>query len=240
MVLSPRFWRMSAVLLVAGLLLAVLPLFLFAQADTSAAPAERSLLAPIGERAPAPPALPPVQPNQQPLDGWLDISAVLPAYFNVSDPGQAVTLTIANNHPTRPAEALAVTITLPANFIYLGTQSVTDAQGAVPFSVQAVGQELIYTLDQGTYDLDAGNQVQIVLRLATNCQVASGLSLQVTADYLSNGTAYRDIGYSDAITVQRGNLVVQKQPANQLAAVGDVITWTVLARNTGLGDVYDA
>ena len=235
-----RVWRIGAVLLVAGLLLAVIPLFLFALADTSALPAERQLVAPPGDRMPAPPALPPAKPQQQPLDGWLDITVAQPPYFNVSDPGQAVTITVANGHPSRPAEALALTVTLPANFIYLATTSVTDNAGPIPYTVTVVGQDLVYTLDGGVYDLNAGDAVRIVVRLATNCQVASGLSIRVTADYLSTGTAYRDVGYSDALTVQRGNLVVQKLPANQAAAVGDVVTWTVLARNTGLGDVYDA
>lgn len=235
-----RLHRMGIVLLVAGVLVAIVPFLILVRAETSAAPPPEPNLSLQGQVPHAPPAQPPLGPLAEPLDGWLDISSALPAYFNSLDPGQTITVTIANNHPSLAAEALAVTLTLPANFLYLNTIQVSDNQGAVPYVAASVGSDIIYVLDAGSYNLNAGNRLTIVLRLATNCQAQSGLNVKVVADYTSAGQTYQDVGYTDAITVQRGNLVVQKLPPNQDAAVGDTVTWIVKVRNTGLGDVYDA
>ena len=248
--------KLLAVLVVAGALLATLPLFLLSQANAalSEAPARTAeslslqpqpafpgeqLSAEVPQARAA--ANPPANIMQQGLeDGWLTVDMIVPDYLSIGDPGKAFTITVANSHPTDTAGNLAITATLPANFDYSSTLNVADGAGAVTYTVNATASEIEWTLADGAYSLTPGQSITITYRMGTQCDAESGRNVQVTADYVFSDTLYRDTFFSDAVTVQRGNLTLQKLPSNQPAAVGDVVTWTVLARNTGLGYVYDA
>ena len=114
--------RLAIVLFVAGVLLAILPIFLLSQPnaalpDAAPAGAEKLVVRPepifLGEQLPS--ELPPDSPNQQSFeDGWLIIDIFNPDYLSVGDPGKVFTITIANNHGSQVADNLAVTATLPA------------------------------------------------------------------------------------------------------------------------------
>ena len=250
--------KLAIVLLVAGVLLAILPLFLLSQAnaarsDVSINPEAMSSIQPepvfLGDQLPseapeesqAPAALPPNSAMQQSFeDGWLTLDVVNPNYLSVGDPGKVFTITVANTHPEQIASDLAVTATLPANFIYSDTLGIVDDYGVVTYTVNTTTSEIEWTLTDGSYFLTPTNMITITYRMGTECDAVSGLNAQVKADYVFSDTQYQDTLFSDAITVQRGNLTLQKLPSNQQGAVGDVVTWTVLARNTGLGYLYDA
>ena len=78
-----------------------------------------------------------------------------------------------------------------------------------------------------------------MLRLGTNGEAKSGQPLSVT---LRSGTVLPQVCNTtrENIATGRGNLAIVKTPDVQLARFGDVVTWTVQVKNTGLGSVYDA
>ncbi|MFN8465060.1 MAG: hypothetical protein U0X20_05890 [Caldilineaceae bacterium] len=78
-----------------------------------------------------------------------------------------------------------------------------------------------------------------VLRLGTDGEAKSGQPLSVT---LRSGTVVPQVCNSTRqnIPTGRGHLSIVKTPDVQLARFGDVVTWTVQVKNTGLGSVYDA
>lgn len=78
-----------------------------------------------------------------------------------------------------------------------------------------------------------------VLRLGTNGEAKSGQPLSVT---LRSGSVVPQVCNTtrENIPTGRGNLAIVKTPDVQFARFGDVVTWTVQVRNTGLGSVYDA
>ena len=77
-----------------------------------------------------------------------------------------------------------------------------------------------------------------VLRLGTNSEAKSGQPLSVT---LRSGTVLPQVCNTtrENVATGRGNLAIVKLPDVQRARLGDVITWTVQVKNTGLGSVYD-
>ncbi len=81
--------------------------------------------------------------------------------------------------------------------------------------------------------------ITTVFRLGTDAAAKSGQPLSVT---LRSGAAVPQVCSStrENIPTGRGNLVISKQPDVQPARLGEVVTWTVQLRNTGLGSVYDA
>ncbi|NOZ71057.1 MAG: DUF11 domain-containing protein, partial [Chloroflexi bacterium] len=87
--------------------------------------------------------------------------------------------------------------------------------------------------------LEAGETLTFTFRLATTDNAPSSQPLSVT---LQSGspTVQACITTQENVPTGRGNLVLAKTDTTQEASVGDVVTWTVELKNTGLGNVYDA
>ena len=89
-----------------------------------------------------------------------------------------------------------------------------------------------------TYTLPPTESITIAYDLATSCAAVSGTE-QVTANY--EDCADPDVPLqnvsSTSIEILPGAIVVSKLPSVQDARVGDLVTWTITVKNTGLGRV---
>ena len=90
-----------------------------------------------------------------------------------------------------------------------------------------------------TDTLPGGEALTITFKLAPDGDAISGQRLNIN---LVSGDAPAQTCEStgENISTVRGNLIVKKDPATQDATVGEVVTWTVILRNNGLGNVYGA
>jgi len=179
----------------------------------------------------------------------LSIKLIPPPYaVSQGNPnGDTYVVTITNNSETTMPE-LSLLITPGVGFYYLGdsasaasnisgTLSYTDTGTAIP------GDPSVITLTGVVTELMAlepGELITFSFKLATTGDATSGQALQV--DIRSGDTPAPDtcISTSENITTVRGDLEVFKSPQNQAAALGDVVTWTITAKNTGEGTVYGA
>ena len=112
------------------------------------------------------------------------------------------------------------------------SQPLADTPPGEPFVLAAAGLYPANSLAPNTV-------VTGVLRLGTNGEAKSGQPLSVT---LRSGAVLPQVCNTtrENIPTGRGHLAIVKTPDVQLARFGDVVTWTVQVKNTGLGSVYDA
>ncbi|MBK8049021.1 MAG: hypothetical protein IPK16_19065 [Anaerolineales bacterium] len=111
-------------------------------------------------------------------------------------------------------------------------QSPINTAPAAPFVAQISNPYPANTLAPGA-------TVTLTLRLGTDADARSGQPLSVTVR--SGLSAVQDCSTTRAnVPTGRGNLVIAKAPQLQQAGFGEVVTWTVQVRNTGLGNVYNA
>jgi uncharacterized repeat protein (TIGR01451 family) len=135
----------------------------------------------------------------------------------------------------------------PSPGFFFKASSATASNQSAPLTLQ---QPLADTLSGSPFvltvaDLFPANTlapsgaITVVLRLGTDGDAKSGQPLSVT---LRSGATVPQLCSSTRanISTGRGNLVITKLPDVQTARLGDVVTWTVSLRNTGLGSVYDA
>jgi uncharacterized repeat protein (TIGR01451 family) len=127
---------------------------------------------------------------------------------------------------------------VPAHLLYNETLSVVGPSGPLYHSIITGTNDITWVFSSYIYTLTAGSDIQITYRMSADCSAISGQNVAMTVTSSYDEVGYDNTRNSDAITVQRGNLVIQKLPSNQLATVGDVVTWTVTARNSGLGYLY--
>ena len=171
----------------------------------------------------------------------LSVTVSAPASVSSGDTaGQVYTATVRNGSATRIAYSLTLSATLPATgFSYvLGSSTIVSRTGTIAHN-ESTGAGTVTWTPTTAFDLGAGESITLTFRLRTACNALSGQMLRVWANYQDapGGTGYSASGGTN-ITVGSGNLVVEKSPSVQDARYGDVVTWTVKAKNTGLGDLY--
>jgi len=171
----------------------------------------------------------------------LEVAVNAPAGVSTGDTaGQVYTATVRNGSATRIAYSLYLSATLPATgFSYvLGSSTVVSRTGTIVHN-ESTGAGAVTWTPTTTFDLGTGETITLTFRLSTACNAVSGQQLRVWTNYedAPGGNSYAASGEVN-ITVGSGNLVIEKSPNVQDARYGDVVTWTVKAKNTGLGDLY--
>jgi uncharacterized repeat protein (TIGR01451 family) len=127
-----------------------------------------------------------------------------------------------------------------ANFVYVANSAILTLHdnSTVPGEPQPSGLQLIWNVDSilgYEYELPPAGTLKISFELATNCSTLSGTH-QVSA----TGEGFL-ISPSNALSVEilPGAIRIYKTPSVIDAHVGDTVTWTIIAENTGLGPIYN-
>lgn len=174
----------------------------------------------------------------------LQIPPYLVSFGNVS--GDVYTFTVRNTGTT-PATDISFEVDPSQGFFFKAasaglqhsqwgalsvSQPLADTMPGVPFVIAAAD---LYPASS----LAPSSAITGTLRLGTNGEAKSGQPLSVT---LRSGTTVPQVCNTtrENIATGRGHLAIVKTPDVQLARFGDVVTWTVQVKNTGLGSVYDA
>ena len=158
--------------------------------------------------------------------------------------GDLYTVTITNNG-TISATEISLGVDPAGGFYYGGSAAATsNISGTLGLSnpgstTPDATFSLRVTGAPPANALDPNETITFTFKLATTGDAVSGRSLWV---HLWSGSPTTKTCKSATENVQtvRGNLVVSKNPTVQIGEVGDVITWTLTMRNTGLGEVYNA
>ena len=116
----------------------------------------------------------------------------------------------------------SVDITQPAANTAAGDSFVLRV--ATPFPLNAVGPN---------------ETITVVMRLGTTSSPKSGQPLIVTARSGVEGADLTCSTTRENIATGRGHLYVRKSVSPLMAAVGDLVTFTILIDNTGLGSIYN-
>lgn len=113
-----------------------------------------------------------------------------------------------------------ITVTQPAGNTAPGDPFEIAVGGSVPTTTLAPGATMTFTF-----------------RLATDGDAESGQPLLITVQ--SGKSDRQSCTFTQRnVPTGRGNLTLIKSPAVQSAMVGDVVTWTLSVRNSGLGNLY--
>ena len=197
--------------------------------------------------APQPQALAGIQGAAQcpPADD-LAIGLTIPPY-RVSEgntAGDVYTVTVSNSG-TISATEVSLLVDPNVGFYYVGgsatvssnldSPSLTDPGTTAPdapFSLVLNGSAPLNALEPG-------ETLTFTFKLATTDYAPSSQLLTVSLQSGSPSPA-TCISTSENVPTGRGNLTLVKGAALQDAAVGDVVTWTIELKNTGLGNVYNA
>ena len=179
----------------------------------------------------------------------LDMQLTPPPYVvsrgNVA--GDTYTVTVTNNGSTDTTE-VSLYIEPSAGFYYLansasvtsnlsGTLVYTDTGTGAPGGASTIS---IFG-DDVAEALAPGETFTFTFKLATDANAKSGqlLSVKLLSGDPPN-PASPCLTTQENVQTARGNLTILKEPALQYGSFGDVITWTVSLKNTGLGKIYDA
>ncbi|MCS6825189.1 MAG: DUF1080 domain-containing protein, partial [Caldilinea sp.] len=157
--------------------------------------------------------------------------------------GDVYTVTVRN---TSGLTTTNVVLQIDPNvgFYYLGGSAAvaSNLSGTLTYSDTGTGAPdavawIAITGDITATTLDPGETITFTFMLATDGNAESAQPLEVR---LYSGNTYCAVGQIQNIQTVRGNLTVQKSPNIRSAWLGDVLSWTVTLRNTGLGTVYHA
>ncbi|HHY55738.1 MAG TPA: DUF11 domain-containing protein, partial [Chloroflexi bacterium] len=157
--------------------------------------------------------------------------------------GDVYTVTIRNTSGLTTSNVV-LQIDPNVGFYYLGNSASVESNigGALTYSDTGTSlpgaiARITVTGDITTTTLDAGEIMTFTFKLATDANAESAQALEVK---LYSGGTYCAVGQIQNVQTVRGNLTVQKSPNIRSAWLGDVLSWTVTLRNTGLGTVYHA
>lgn len=161
------------------------------------------------------------------------VSIILPAWFATSDQQPPT----SSHHTIHPD---AVTVTGPdgpinncdvVTFTIIATNDAVTTTSVIITSTMPADFEPT----QHVFDVDEVGPNETITRYAvfsSTCSAVSGQNVTIVSqDNYDNITRYTDF------SVNPGAITVRKEPAVVPAAVGEVITWTVIVENTGYGRV---
>ncbi|MEN6369151.1 MAG: DUF11 domain-containing protein, partial [Thermotogota bacterium] len=151
------------------------------------------------------------------------------------------TVTVTNASATESACRIVIINAVPnAGFsIVAGTSALTLVEAGETYAVDPTdGTWNVDAIRGSAYTLPPGGEIRVSFDLATDCAAVSGNDV-ATVDFencAAPGVLLRNT-HSTSIEILPGAIVISKAPSVVEASVGDVVTWTVTAENTGLGSV---
>ncbi|MBB5381581.1 MULTISPECIES: DUF11 domain-containing protein [unclassified Janthinobacterium] len=156
---------------------------------------------------------------QKPL---VDVTTTLNGFPSVTNAGDAIsgTVTYTNLGPGT-AEGVTYTLKLPAGLANVSVTGVSGAYNAVTGFIVLSGLPV---------NLAAGQSLSFTLRYT---QPATNVSMVNSTIATTSVEVANDLPNSAMVTVPGPNIRVSKSVNKTTANVGDDITWTITARNTG-------
>lgn len=158
--------------------------------------------------------------------------------------GDVYTVTVRNDSTVLTTTNVTVRIDPNVGFYYLGGSAAVESnlKGSLTYTDSGAGLPgdvafIAVTGDITQTTLAPGEIMTFTFKLATDGNAESAQLLEVR---LYSGATYCAVGQVQNVQTVRGNLTVQKSPNIRSAWLGDVLSWTVTLRNTGLGTVYHA
>ncbi len=150
------------------------------------------------------------------------------------------TITFENPSPTQTACQIVAKNTPPSSeFVYVpGSGSVT-VPGYGTYSANPVlGSWNIDSIVGSAVELPVGQTITVQFRLATTCLAISGTE-SVEVEYVDCSAPGAPLAETDSLSIEilPGAVTVEKTPANPPGGVGDVVTWTLKVKSTGLGSI---
>jgi len=156
-------------------------------------------------------------------------AGVTPSSPSISICGDGLfTITVDNTGATE-ITGVIVNAQVPTNYLFV---SATPG-GSEP---STSGSPPLVTWDNGGtgYTIPAGGSWSETITISPGCDATIGSSLDVTVSYNEGA----DINASSGgITTLQPNLVLDVTPLVQTLTVGSTATWSVVVRNTGVGDL---
>jgi uncharacterized repeat protein (TIGR01451 family)/fimbrial isopeptide formation D2 family protein len=131
---------------------------------------------------------------------------------------------------------LTLAVDMPAGFQY----AAGSAQGLPGISASQAGQTLTFSLPMNT-DVASGMSETISFGVVADLSVTAGaysFDWNIgfgTVDGATDGATL----VSGQVQVQEGASVLSVTPIQQVAAVGDQVSWVAVVENTGLGGLFD-
>ncbi|MCK6625359.1 MAG: hypothetical protein L6R45_09300 [Anaerolineae bacterium] len=203
-------------------------------------PASPRLLASSPPRSLA--ALPPLRPMGAPIP-QVQVTVSAPANVSAGNfAGDTYTITVRNGSASTTGFNFFITATIPAaGFTYVPGSAVwiSSVSGAITYTDSYTDPLVVWTPNI-TRNLLPGEVVTLTFRMTTDGSAISGQRLDANAVYENPLGSPGSNNGGVNVTVGRGNLVISKSPTVQDGTFGDIVTWTIEAANTGLGDVYSA
>ncbi len=159
--------------------------------------------------------------------------------------GDVYTVTVSNNSAASVPE-ISLYVDPNVGFLFMGGSpaATSNLSGTLGLNVTGDGTPgtafiLAVTGDPFAKALAPSETMTFTFRLATDADAKSG---QLLTAAIRSGDPSPGECKTAAINIPtvRGNLTILKAPLLQTGSYGEVITWTVTLKNTGLGTIYDA
>ncbi len=187
-------------------------------------------------------------PGVCPAAANLALNLILPDYTisRGNAAGDVYTLTVRNTSAISVPE-VSLLIDPNAGFYYLAGSATASSSVSGTLTLSAppanTAPDAAFTLTplgapippQKT--LQPGEIITLTFRLATDANAASGQQLFASLQSGSPASTFCKSTVRNVPTA-RGNLVVEKSPTVQNGSYGEIKTWNVTLKNTGLGMVY--
>jgi uncharacterized repeat protein (TIGR01451 family)/fimbrial isopeptide formation D2 family protein len=184
-----------------------------------------------------------------PADNTRTHMDVAGAWNGVSDQtlvGDRFSITLENSDATETIFDLGLTATLPAGFnertasLNVAVSGAGSCGVAPGVSVVRSGNDLEF--DFGGYDLPALCELTLDFGLVAPAGTSSGtynVAIAAEGASVDLGTVDFIDSSNTSFQVLNGAVILEKTPAVTQAKVGDTISWTISARNSGLGGLFD-
>ncbi|MEO0548290.1 MAG: hypothetical protein AAFZ91_00095 [Pseudomonadota bacterium] len=176
----------------------------------------------------------------------MDVGGAWSGSADVSAVGDRIQLTLSNPDPTETAFDISFTATLPAGFTDITTALNTSLAGsgscgAAP-SINATRSNDDLIFDTTGFDLPALCDLTLDFGLTAPAGTPSGtytIGLSAEASTAEGDLADLFAAQTESFLVQNGAIILEKNPNVTNAKFGDVVTWEVTVRNSGLGGIFD-
>lgn len=189
-----------------------------------------------------------VNTNYCPLPGQLPLALTPPPHLVSmgNSAGDQYTVTLTNNGAYTLTD-VSFSVSPSLGYFFIGNSAVMthSVYGSLsvtqPASNTAEGAGFVVRVGN-PYPANAlapGETITLVIRLGTTANAKSGQPLVVAVRSGRMGAELQCTETRENIATGRGNLFLRKSVSPSVAAVGEVVTFTIRVDNTGLGDLYE-